>query len=235
MSDSLDDPFIVALMDEFGPTGYVVWFGLIEIIAKENGAELTGKLSVSPTYLRRKLRTSSTKLRQVFDYCQGFTRLSVTFCEKEWHFEFPKIAEIKDNYTKDLQAAGKKPSNHKEVEAEKEEDKEKDSRKFKEGSEPYKLSCLLFDTIRKRDPVFTKPDFQRWSLHIDRLVRLDKRTPEVVRKVIVWCQADEFWHTNIQSAAKLRIQFSQLLAKMNAQKGPGSTLPVEEGKYDGRG
>ncbi len=52
-SDSLDDPFIQVLMDNFGHLGYVVWFGLLETIAKENGYTLTGNLVVSPTYLRR--------------------------------------------------------------------------------------------------------------------------------------------------------------------------------------
>ena len=128
-SDSLDDPFIHALMDEFGHFGYAVWFGLIEIIAKENGNTITGKLSISPTYLRRKLRTTLTKLRQVFDYCQTNARLTVNYSEKEWDFDFPKMAQIKDNYTKDLQETGKKPSNHKEVEEEKEKEEEKNIKK----------------------------------------------------------------------------------------------------------
>ena len=131
-TDSLDDPFIHALIDKFGATGYLAYFGIIEIICKENGKDLTGKLKISPTYLRRKLRTSQVKLRQVYDFCQTFTKLSVNFCDNFWEFHFPKIAEIKDNYTKDLQVTGKKPSNQKEEEKEKEEDKEKDiGQKFK--------------------------------------------------------------------------------------------------------
>lgn len=128
-TDSLDDPFIHALMDEFSHLGYAVWFGLIEIIAKENGNNITGKLSISPTYLRRKLRTSQTKLREVFEYCQSNLRLSVTFSANKWDFDFPKIAQIKDNYTKDLQGAGKKPSKHKEVYKEEKDTKEKRKKK----------------------------------------------------------------------------------------------------------
>jgi hypothetical protein len=60
-SDSLDDPFIQELMDRFGHQGYVAYFGLIEIISKENGYELTGKLNIHPTYLKRKLRISKKK------------------------------------------------------------------------------------------------------------------------------------------------------------------------------
>lgn len=124
-SDSLDDPFVQALLDKFSHFGYVAYFGLIEIISKENGTNITGNLSISPTYLRRKLRSSQGKLRQVFDFCQTFGKLSVTFSEEKWEFQFDKMLEIKDNYTKDLQAAGKKPSNHKEVRV-KNKNKEKD-------------------------------------------------------------------------------------------------------------
>jgi len=118
MTDSLDDPFMSGLMDKFGHTGYVVWFGIIEIICKENGNKLTGNVTISPAYLRRKLRTSQTKVRQVLDYCRGFARLSVTFSEKEWEIGMSKILEIKDNYQKDLQGSGKKLALEEEVEEE---------------------------------------------------------------------------------------------------------------------
>lgn len=114
-SDSLEDPFIQALLDKFSHSGYVAYFGLIEIISKENGTTITGNLSISPAYLRRKLRSSQAKLRQVFEFCQTSGKLSVTFSKENWVFKFDKMLEIKDNYTKDLQVASKKPSNHKEV------------------------------------------------------------------------------------------------------------------------
>lgn len=130
-TDSLDDPFIQGLMDEFSHLGYVVFFGLIEIIAKENGNEVTGVLTVSPAYLRRKLRTTPTRVRQVLDYCQTHGRLTADYSGKEWELCFAKIAKIKDNYTKNLQASGKKLSKHKEKEEYKEE-KEVKSKKKKE-------------------------------------------------------------------------------------------------------
>jgi hypothetical protein len=127
-SDALDDPFIQELLDEFGHLGYVVWFGLIEIICKENGNKITGKLTVSPEYLRRKFRTTPAKLRQVLDKCRASERLMLDCFEKKWFIEFPKIQEIKDNYIKDLQGSCKKLAHYKEEEEykeEKEEEKEK--------------------------------------------------------------------------------------------------------------
>ena len=129
-TDSLDDPFIQALMDKFLHTGYVAYFGLIEIIGKEYKKDFTRqKFRFSPTYLRRKLRTSQAKLQQVYDFCQTSSKLSVTFSEEEWEFEFPKIVEIKDNYTKDLQETCNTLSNHKEGEKEGEKEGKYDAEK----------------------------------------------------------------------------------------------------------
>lgn len=123
MTDSLDDPFMQDILDEFSYFGYFAWFGLIEIIAKENKNEITGKLSVNPIYLRRKLRASLKKLKEFFQYCQTKGKLSCDFSENIWNFDFPKIAEIKDNYTKDLQGACKGLAPYKEGEVDKKGDK----------------------------------------------------------------------------------------------------------------
>ena len=135
----MDDPFIQELIDEFGPSGYLAWFGLLEIIAKENGNKLTGKLDVKPQYLKRKLRISVNKLKQIYEFCSEEVKenlnknstkpkLLFNFQKEKWNFDCPKLLELKDNYLKDLQASGKKPSKHKEVEveAEKEEDKKQE-------------------------------------------------------------------------------------------------------------
>ena len=119
-------------MDEFSHQGYVAWFGLIEIICKENGRELTGKLDISPIYLKRKLRISSTKLKQIFGFCSTNGKLFFDFSQEKWSFDFPKVAEIRDNYTKDLQAVSKKPSKQKEKEKEKERIKPKDVFSFED-------------------------------------------------------------------------------------------------------
>jgi len=122
-------------MDNFSHAGYVAWFGLIEIICKENGHNVTGKLEISPIYLKRKLRISTAKLEQIFNFCSGKVqqnpdksptkpKLLFNKTKEKWSFEFPKIAELKDNYTKDLQASSKKLSHHKEVEEEVEEEEE---------------------------------------------------------------------------------------------------------------
>ena len=160
-TDSLDDPFIQALMDKFRHVGYTVYFGTIEIIGKEYGQGLTcEKFVFEPTYLRRKLRTSLTKLQQVYDFCATKGKLSVNYSEEEWEFDFPKIVEIKDNYTKDLQAAGKKPSKHKELRS-KSKNKEGDREK-KEKKKPYGSASKVY---------LTDKEYDRWAKDFGEEVR----------------------------------------------------------------
>ena len=60
-----------------------------------------------------------------------------------------------------------------------------------------------------------------WHKAMDRIVRLDGYTPDQIRQVIDWSTRDEFWGTNIRSAAKLREKFDTLKGQMfNARNRP---------------
>ena len=123
MTTNLDDPFIQELLFKFGAPGYLAYFGTVSLICRENKAyEITGKASFSERYLKQKLHISSTKLQQIFGFCQGKGELFFNFHEKNFEFDFPKVMEIKDNYTKNLQATSNKVSLEVEVEVEEEEE-----------------------------------------------------------------------------------------------------------------
>jgi hypothetical protein len=82
------------------------------------------------------------------------------------------------------------------------------------NSEEVRLSELLFERILSRNPNHKKPNLQTWAKDVDRMIQIDKRTPEEIRAVIEWCQASTFWKNNILSIGKLREKFDQLLLKM---------------------
>ncbi len=65
VSDSLDDPFIFELMDQFGSDGYLTFFGIIEIYAREFQTENDWKLTVSWNFLHKKLLVSVQKLKKI--------------------------------------------------------------------------------------------------------------------------------------------------------------------------
>ncbi len=98
-----------------------------------------------------------------------------------------------------------------------EERREDKKETFCPNSVEFRLANLLLDEILKRKPTFKKPDIQKWSIHVERMVRIDKRDPKNIAKVIRWCQNDDFWQNNILSTDKLRKQLDQLELKMNKE------------------
>ena len=62
ISDSLDDPFIFDLITKHGADGYLVFFGILEIYAREFKPELSWKLSVTLPYLKQKFHKTHKQL-----------------------------------------------------------------------------------------------------------------------------------------------------------------------------
>ena len=89
-------------------------------------------------------------------------------------------------------------------------------------SNEVRLSEKLLYLIRQRNPNFKQPYIQKWAGHIDRMLRLDKRSPDDIEKVIAWCQADSFWQSNILSTQTLREQYDRLYLKMTNGNGKAS-------------
>ena len=84
---------------------------------------------------------------------------------------------------------------------------------YSSNSDEFRVAELLFSFIIKRHPNNKVPDFQKWALHIDKMIRLDRRSVEDVKKIIRWCQEDEFWQNNILSTGSLRKQYDTLWLK----------------------
>ena len=82
------------------------------------------------------------------------------------------------------------------------------------------LSSFLLDKILARKPDYRKPSIPAWAVHIDRMLSIDHRKPEIIRQVITWAQGDSFWQNNILSTETLRKQFDRLELGMNKVK-PG--------------
>lgn len=86
-----------------------------------------------------------------------------------------------------------------------------------------RLCDLLADLIEangsKRPPVG-----KTWHTEMDRLLRIDGRTPEQVERAIRWCQADAFWRANILSVPTLRKQYDRL--RLAAKRDGGGRPPA---------
>jgi hypothetical protein len=118
---------------------------------------------------------------------------------------------------------GKTKKNPRKTDNNAEEASENEKKKFSPASEEFRLSKLLLDLILERKPNFRKPDLQKWAVHVDRLIRLDERTPDQIESIIRWCQQDSFWQNNILSTHKLRDQLDQLELRMKVGGGKSET------------
>lgn len=87
------------------------------------------------------------------------------------------------------------------------------------------LSKKLLDKLLERLPDIKKPNMQTWATDMNSLLRIDKRKPEDVSKVIDWCQASPFWRQHIMSPFKLRKHYDSVRLQM---------LEQTEGNVNGR-
>lgn len=102
------------------------------------------------------------------------------------------------------------------------------SAKFSDDSDEMKLCLLLAERMRRNKPDCKLPsDFQGWCKYVDLMIRVDERTPKQIQDVILFCQKDTFWQSNILSTKKLREKFDQLSMKMQT---PAAKPTKQSGK-----
>jgi hypothetical protein len=106
---------------------------------------------------------------------------------------------------------------------EKNEENEKKSSCY---AEALRLAELLLELIVQRKGDLRRPNLDRWARDMDRLIRLDGRTPERIEAVIRFCQRDPFWQNNILSVATLRRQFDRLELLMQQRRPAESTADI---------
>jgi hypothetical protein len=82
--------------------------------------------------------------------------------------------------------------------------------------EALTLARRLGKAIKFADPKAKIPaDLTGWAGDIDKLIRIDGRTPEEIHQILRWVfhDSDGWWVSNIRSGFKLRKQFDTLIAQ----------------------
>ena len=112
---------------------------------------------------------------------------------------------------------------------------ETETERYSQTSDELRRATFLLSEIQKRKPDFKKPNLQKWAAHVDRMIHLDKRSPERIKAVIQWCQQDApkedsgfGWQDNILSTAKLRQQFDKLELAMQRES-KSNVVPLDKG------
>ena len=90
------------------------------------------------------------------------------------------------------------------------------------------LAEKLKDSLLANIPSFIPPSTaqqRRWAVDINKLNRVHNKTWEQIEWLLAWSQKDPFWSANIQSGAKFRKQWNQLLAKASKEQ-PKYSAPL---------
>ncbi len=103
---------------------------------------------------------------------------------------------------------------------------EKTTLKFDESSTEIQLARFMRQEMLRTKPNSRVPkndvaSLQKWAQHIDRAIRLDKRTPKELATLFRWAQEDSFWSANIRSPQKLREQFDALEIRRKKEQPQG--------------
>jgi len=124
-------------------------------------------------------------------------------------------------------------------------EKERESRNSKSSDDPPPLCQWTIDAIdlceqlRKRiishgvkvkDPKENTNTWKRWVGNMERLMRIDKRPYEEIKKIIDFSHDDEFWCQNILSPLKLREKYDQLAIQRKFTRKNKITTRIEENK-----
>jgi uncharacterized protein DUF4373 len=97
----------------------------------------------------------------------------------------------------------------------------KSAKEFTDDSLEMKISRYLFKVLLKSDQNNKEPNFQNWCIDVDKILRLDKRTPDDIKKVINYAHDpknanDKFsWIPNLRCPRKLREHFTTVLVNCN--------------------
>ncbi len=78
------------------------------------------------------------------------------------------------------------------------------------------LALTLKHLVRQNNPKakWSCQQVRDWAEDINKMTRIDKRDYKDIEAVLRWSQQDKFWHKNILSGNKLRIQFDKLFLNM---------------------
>ena len=134
---------------------------------------------------------------------------------------------IEDNQqTSNDQVKNKSRTSHEQVTNINKNDKEcikNEKNKYMSDSNEYRLADYLYRHMLRNNPKAKEPNYQTWCKQFHLILKVDDRELEEVKKVIEFCQKDEFWYKNILSPGKLREKYDQLILKMNDNKKPSKS------------
>lgn len=145
----MNDPDISSLLEEFGGDGYLVFFGVLELMSKEFDENNPGVSTFSYRFLTKNLQISRGKLTKILQKTTEKERIFASFSDNKITLKCEKLEELCDNWTQSKLRSNlevkKKKLNSKDKEVDIELKKEVESNKEKD-IEKEKLSLPEYHT-----------------------------------------------------------------------------------------
>jgi len=101
-----------------------------------------------------------------------------------------------------------------------------------EAQDDVRLARFMFNLVQQVSPDSRAPNFEKWADVIRLMRERDGLTHRRIAEVFKWANTDDFWKVNILSPDKLRKQFPQLSAKMEASNAPRRNIAQRPSKLE---
>lgn len=138
--------------------------------------------------------------------CQSHDTVMTQSClshELEVDVEVDIDKELKDPLVPDKSETSEKP---------------KKQKKFIYKENHLRFAKRMFEKIKEVNGAFPEPNFEQWAHDARLMSSREKISLNEYWRVFLWANNDSFWQNNIQSPAKLRKQYPQLIGKMNYEQ-----------------
>ena len=86
------------------------------------------------------------------------------------------------------------------------------------SAEASSLTDHFLSKIKERSPEFKVPNLKKWVKEMDLIIRLDKRNPEEIKRLIEWSATHKWWKVACLSPSKLRRVYDEMLIQMAGEK-----------------
>jgi len=258
-----NDRKILALRSRYGLKGYAVYGMMLEALTESDGFEMViDKFELE--LLAGDFGIESTELGQIMEYMVELRLLvKESFCDRNEYKYFSEGLKkrLQPVITKRLKGQEAFRNNQKQDENDVSETEtgvsateiaqpvtetpQSKRNRIKKNNNPIastkhdeedlRLAGLLRDRIRDHLPKAKEPNLENWAGVIEKMRRIDKRSPTEIEHLIEWCQKDKFWRAVILSANKFRDKFDTLTAQSqrDADPSPGTSRQQTGRLHDG--
>lgn len=103
------------------------------------------------------------------------------------------------------------------------------NRIYPEDSSEYRMASYLHSKIMENaegsrvENLVARANLQKWADDCRKLLEINQVDKELIKEVIDWVTAHDFWKTNILSPSKLREKFQDLAIKMELERKGGKS------------